>query len=78
MTLQEKMHLTQAASWAHEIDTTEDNSLSDSPPVILSASFPRSPVRILTTSETGITACQKIAVVSKKYCRCMNERSYIC
>ena len=39
---------------AQEIDTTED-SLSDSPPVILSASFPRSPVRILTTSETGIT-----------------------
>jgi hypothetical protein len=43
---------------AHEIDTAED-SLSDSPPVILSACFPRSPVRILITSETGITGEMK-------------------
>lgn len=46
--------LQQAGNVTHEIDITED-SLSDSPPVILSACSPRSPVRILTTSETGIT-----------------------
>jgi hypothetical protein len=38
----------------HEIVIT-GASLSDRPPVILSACSPRSPVRILTISETGIT-----------------------
>jgi len=55
----------QAICLAHEIETTED-SLSDSPPVILSASFPLSPVRILTTSETGITEEETTMSESKK------------
>lgn len=39
---------------SHEIGIAED-SLSASPPAILSARSPRSPVRILITSDTGIT-----------------------